>query len=60
MEIENYDHETYYYIDLYDQVVNERLVDIGFHYDSWTGNYFPEDISKRLFQLKVKGYFDEE
>ncbi len=51
---------TIVYIDLYDQIVNGQLVDMGFGYDSWTGSYEKEDCEKRVFNLKVKGYFDEE
>lgn len=51
---------TFIYIDLYDQVVNGQLVDMGFSYDSWQGQYAQEDPEKRLFNLKVRGYFDED
>lgn len=51
---------TFVYIDLYDQVVNGHLVDMGFNYDCWQGQYQTEDSEKRLFNLKVRGYFDED
>lgn len=56
MEKENY----YSYVDLYDQVVNGHLVDIGFAYDQWTGSYQQEDTEKRIFNLKVRGFFSED
>ncbi len=50
----------YTYIDLYDHVVNGHLVDTGFTYDCWSGQYAVEDAEKRIFNLKVRGYFSED
>ena len=52
--------ESYVYIDLYDQVVNGQLVDMGFAYDNWNGSYQAEDVENRIFNLKVRGYFSED
>lgn len=54
------ENERFVFIDLYDQVVNNEVVDMGFAYDSWPGQYVEDDYDKKLFQLKVRGYFDEE
>jgi hypothetical protein len=51
---------TFVYIDLYDQVVNGYVVDMGFNYDCWQGQYQLEDQEKRIFNLKVRGYFNED
>lgn len=50
----------YTFIDLYDHVVNGHLVDAAFTYDSWSGQYAVEDSERRIFNLKVKGYFSED
>ena len=52
--------ESFIYIDVYDQVVNGHLVDVGFTYDNWAGAYQVDDTERRIFNLKVRGFFSED
>lgn len=58
--MENQSETTYAFIDLYDQVVNGHLVDCGFAYDSWNGQYKSQDYEKTVYLMKVREYFSEE
>jgi hypothetical protein len=48
------------YIDLYDQVVNGCLVDVSFANEITYGQVQEEDPENRIFNLKVRGYFNED